>query len=287
MKIEMNSIGRVINSIKEPIATGFIKEHDSIIEIDLKYIEGLKDVSLCEYLDIVYFFHCNAEINMIVNSKRVKNKGIFATRAPSRPNHIGITTVKLMKVEENRLHVKGLDAIDGSPILDVKCCDTSIHDIEKVHNSIIAENPRIDIERCIRSTNREDLLYKAGQLHGHICPGIAMGVLCGAEVMKMIFEKNEDPFDYTLTAEQPNCVLDGLMFVTGFTPGKRKLLLEPGDNMKYKIVNKEGKGWLIRSSDHNREYVNLNLPDEMPKLERSLKVLHLDFNKIFDVEEVL
>ena len=40
-------------------------------------------------------------------------------------------------------------------------------------------------------------------------------------------------------------------------------------------------------SDHNREYVNLNLPDEMPKLERSLKVLHLDFNKIFDVEEVL
>ena len=38
MKIEMNSIGRVINSIKEPIAPGFIKEHDSIIEIDLKYI---------------------------------------------------------------------------------------------------------------------------------------------------------------------------------------------------------------------------------------------------------
>ncbi len=286
MKIEINSIGKVINSINEPIAPALIKEHISIIEIDEQYIKGLKDISSCEYIDIVFYFHCNDEIKMIINSKRIKDKGVFATRAPSRPNHIGVTTVQLIKVEANRLHVKGLDAINNSPVLDIKCCDTSLHDIEKVHNSILAENPRIDIERCIKSTNRDDLLYKAGQLHGHICPGIAMGVLCGAEVMKMIFDKNEDPFDYAMTAQQPNCVLDGLMFVTGFTPGKRKLNLEPGDQMVYRIVNNDGKGWIIRSSDHNREYINQQLPDEMPKLERSFKVLKLDFNRIFDVEEI-
>ena len=89
-----------------------------------------------------------------------------------------------------------------------------------------------------------------------------------------------------MTADQPNCVLYGIMFVTGFTPGKRKLILESGERMRYKIVTKEGKGWLIESSDHNREYINRLLPDEMPKLERALRVLNMDFKKIFDVTEL-
>ena len=77
------------------------------------------------------------------------------------------------------------------------------------------------------------------------------------------------------------------MFVTGFTPGRRSLKLNPGDRMRYEIVNKEGKGWLIESSDHNREYVNKHLPDEMPKFDRAVKVLQLDFYKIFDVKEII
>lgn len=286
MKIEMHSIGKVINDINEMISPGLIRNHQSIIEIDEKYLEGLKDISTCKYLDIVFFFDRNHEEKMIISNKAVHDKGVFATRAPSRPNHIGITTVELLKAEGNRLFVTGLDAINLTPVLDVKSCDTSLFDKEQIHNSILGENPRIDIDRTIRSDDREDLLYKAGQLHGHICPGIAMGVLCGAEIMNKIWDKKEDPYDYTMTAEQPNCVLDGLMFVTGFTPGKRKLILEPGDHMRYKIVNKEGKGWLIESSDHNRAYINELLPDEMPKLERAKKVLKLDFYKIFDVTEL-
>ena len=286
MKIELKSIGVVKNSITQPVAPSIIKEQVSIIEVDAPYLLGLKDIAQCQFLDIVYYFHANTEEKLIVNTKRTQNVGIFATRAPSRPNHIGVTTVKLIKVEKNCLHVTGLDAINQTPVLDIKHCDTSKYDIESVHKSILAENPRIDIERCIASTHREDLLYKAGQLHGHICPGIAMGVLCGAEVMSMIDAKEEDPYDYTLTAQQPNCVLDGLMFVTGFTPGRRQLILEPGDKMIYKITNKDGKGWIIQSSDHNREYVNSNLPDELSKFQRALLVLQLDFKKLFDIEEI-
>ncbi len=286
MKIEMKSIGVVKNSIVEPIAPGIIKEQVSVIEIDSHYALGLKDISSCEYLDIVYYFHCNAEEKLIVNTKSTQGVGVFATRIPSRPNHIGVTTVKLIKVEGNHLYVSGLDAINDTPVLDIKHCDTSKYDIETVHKSILAQNPRIDIERCINSTNREDLLYKAGQLHGHICPGIAMGVLCGAEVMKMIYDNKQDPYDYRLMAQQPNCVLDGLMFVTGFTPGRRQLILEPGDKMEYRIVNKDGKGWLISSSDHNREYVNQNLPDDLSKFQRAMLVLQLDFKKLFDIEDV-
>ena len=286
MKIEVKAIGTVLNNIKAETSPGVIKEQVSIIELDPVYMQGLKDIKTCEYLDIVFYFHLNQEIHLIINSPLVQDKGVFGTRAPSRPNHIGITTVKLLSVDENRLRVTGLDAIDGTPVLDIKCCDTSIFDKESVHKSIQGENPRIDIDRSILSVNRDDLLYKAGQLHGHICPGIAMGVLCGAEIMKMIYIRKEDPYDYFMTAEQPNCVLDGIMFVTGFTPGKRKLILESGERMRYKIVTKEGKGWLIESSDHNREYINRLLPDEMPKLERALRVLNMDFKKIFDVTEL-
>lgn len=286
MKIEMKPIGVVINTINEPISPAVIKEQQSIIEIEPQYLTGLKDVSEYKYLDIVFYFHQNEEVEMVVNSKKVHNKGVFATRVPSRPNHIGVTTVELIKVEGNHLYVKGLDAINQTPVLDIKCCDTSSYDVETVHKSILAENPRIDINRCINSTHREDLLYKAGQLHGHICPGIAMGVLAGAEIMKMIFDRREDPFDYCLIAQQPNCVLDGLMFVTGFTPGKRKLIFEPGDKMEYRIVDNEGRGWLISSSDHNRTYVDNNLSDEDSKFERALQVLELDFFQLFDVEEL-
>ena len=145
MKIEMNPIGRVINSISNPIAPGIIKEQISIIEIDTLYMDGLKDISTCQYLDIIYYFHLNTESPLIVNTKSASQVGVFATRAPSRPNHIGVTTVRLIKVEGNQLFVTGLDAINESPVLDIKHCDTSKYDIETVHKSILPENPRIDI----------------------------------------------------------------------------------------------------------------------------------------------
>ena len=287
MKIEMYPIGKVINAVNELTAPGMIREYVSIIELEEKYLIGLKDISKNKYLDIVFYFDRNNEERLRINTKSANDTGIFATRAPSRPNHIGITTVELLKVEDNRLHVKGLDAINDTPILDIKPCNTAYFDEEKVHNSIIGEHPRIDIERTIQSTNHDDLLYKAGQLHGHICPGIALGVQCGAEIMNRIWGRGEDPYDYTVTAEQANCVLDGMMFVTGFTLGKKQLILEPGERLRYFVVNKEGKGWELEYTDKNRAFVNEQLPDELPKLERAFKVLRMDFERLFEIKEIV
>ena len=60
----------------------------------------------------------------------------------------------------------------------------------------------------------------------------------------------------------------------------------PGDKMEYRIVDNEGRGWIISSSDHNRTYVDNNLSDEDSKFERALQVLELDFFQLFDVEEL-
>ena len=287
MKIEVHPIGKVINAIDELTAPDIIREQESIIELEEKFLLGLKDVSNNKYIDIVFYFDSNHEEVLRINTKSAQDTGIFATRAPSRPNHIGITTVELLKVEGTQLHVKGLDAINNTPMLDIKPCNTTRYDEEQIHKSIIGEHPRIDIERCIRSSNHDDLLYKAGQLHGHICPGIALGVQCGAEMMNRIWERGEDTYDYTVTAEQANCVLDGMMFATGFTLGRKQLKLEYGDRLRFFFVNKEGKGWEVEYTDENRAFVNDQLPEELSKLERGLRVLRMDINRIFKITEII
>ncbi|HCK99278.1 MAG TPA: hypothetical protein DHW42_04135 [Candidatus Marinimicrobia bacterium] len=60
--------------------------------------------------------------------------GVFTTRAPARPNPIGISTVRLVRVEENILHIQDLDIVDGTPLLDIKpyVPEFDIRDVEKI-----------------------------------------------------------------------------------------------------------------------------------------------------------
>ncbi|MEI3155671.1 MAG: hypothetical protein V8S95_11660 [Odoribacter sp.] len=60
--------------------------------------------------------------------------------------------------------------------MDIKCCDTSVLDQYNIHEAIQIDSPRIDIIRHILTNDTQALLLKAAQLHGHICPGLALGV---------------------------------------------------------------------------------------------------------------
>ena len=74
-----------------------------------------------EYLTIVYYFHKTEPRSSVVRRKPdSKEVGYFASRAPNRLSRIAITDVKLIRVEGTTLHVSGLDALDGSPVLDIK-----------------------------------------------------------------------------------------------------------------------------------------------------------------------
>ena len=76
-----------------------------------------------EHITIVYYLHKIRSIKSIFN-RGLDNKrtGVFATRTPDRLSRIGIQDVKLVKIEETTLYVEGLDAIDGTPVLDIKMC---------------------------------------------------------------------------------------------------------------------------------------------------------------------
>ncbi|MBU0579824.1 MAG: SAM-dependent methyltransferase, partial [Candidatus Margulisbacteria bacterium] len=62
-----------------------------------------------------------------------KPRGVFATRAPNRPNSIGLSIVKLIKIEKNILYIENIDAVDGTPLLDIKPYVKEFKDLKEVN----------------------------------------------------------------------------------------------------------------------------------------------------------
>lgn len=91
------------------------------IEIFPEYIEGLTDLDGFSHLVIVCHFHLSKIGNLIVQPYMDDHShGVFATHSPNHPNPIGISLVKLEKIQKNILFISDLDMLDGTPVLDIK-----------------------------------------------------------------------------------------------------------------------------------------------------------------------
>lgn len=91
------------------------------VVVDEKYIEGLQDLQGFSHIYLIYSFHKAARTETLVTPfMDTQKRGVFSTRSPLRPNHIGISIVNLTKVEGNNVFVKGIDILDGTPLLDIK-----------------------------------------------------------------------------------------------------------------------------------------------------------------------
>jgi tRNA-Thr(GGU) m(6)t(6)A37 methyltransferase TsaA len=94
---------------------------EGIIELHLKYIEGLKDLDGFSHIILLYHFHKSKQYNLKVKPYMdQETRGLFATRYPGRPNPIGLSVVRLSKIIENRLYILDVDMLDGTPLLDIK-----------------------------------------------------------------------------------------------------------------------------------------------------------------------
>ena len=91
------------------------------VVIDPEFKEGLQDLTGFSHIILVYHFHLSQGYTMKVKPFLDDNlRGLFATRAPRRPNPIGISVVRLERIEANVLHIVNLDIVDGTPLLDIK-----------------------------------------------------------------------------------------------------------------------------------------------------------------------
>ena len=116
-------------------------ENKGIIEIYEEYCDALHELENFEFIIVLYHMHLSGKWYSIVrppNSK--KSFGMFATRSPNRPNPIGLSVIKLDRIENNRLYVSGIDAFDGTPVLDIKPWISSIDCPEHKNNKAIEQD---------------------------------------------------------------------------------------------------------------------------------------------------
>ena len=91
------------------------------VEVFKEYQEGLEDIEGFSHIILIYWFHKSKGYSLKVKPFLDEQlRGLFATRAPRRPNQMGLSVVKLLNRKENILTVKGIDVIDGTPLLDIK-----------------------------------------------------------------------------------------------------------------------------------------------------------------------
>jgi len=109
-----------ITGEEAPIQSRMSNETGRVEVLD-DYKEGLDGVEGFSHLILLYLFHRSSGYSLKVKPfLDNKKKGVFATRAPARPNNIGISVVELLERKENILRVKGVDMIDMTPLLDIK-----------------------------------------------------------------------------------------------------------------------------------------------------------------------
>ncbi|HNQ77398.1 MAG TPA: tRNA (N6-threonylcarbamoyladenosine(37)-N6)-methyltransferase TrmO [Acidobacteriota bacterium] len=106
---------------KTPIQPVFAEGCGGRVEVFPEFADGLRDLEGFSHLFLVYHFHRCGEPRLSVRPfLQDAERGVFATRAPCRPNPIGLSVVRLIRVEGMVLHVDRLDALDGTPLLDIK-----------------------------------------------------------------------------------------------------------------------------------------------------------------------
>jgi len=121
--IVYRAIGRVENDFDEPAPPPQIRAVASRIVLDPSLTEGLKGLKPGRRVMVVFCFHRSQGFDLLQHPQGDRSRprrGVFALRSPRRPNPIGVTVVDLVAIEGNVLRVRGLDAINGTPVLDLK-----------------------------------------------------------------------------------------------------------------------------------------------------------------------
>ncbi len=306
-------VGQVINGFNEPAHFHTIKDNRSTILIFEEYAEALLNIEQCEYIDVVFYLHKSEKFSLTGPIQTGEIRGVFASRSPFRPNAIGITTVKLIERHYNRLIVEGLDALNNSPVLDIKSADTSAFasaiENNPVHNAILKSDPRIEIKNNIGKKQTEILLIKAAQIHGHYCPGLAMGVMAAVHAINELQQEYNSPEEFFVIIDTSTCFLDGVQFVTGCTSGNKKLIINnKKEKLALTLVQSNKNGIRISALPKASEVIDALFPEyakcqkkiiedhasdpetlsKLKKLsqERAFGTLKIPFHKLFKITKI-
>jgi len=124
MGIEMEPIGFVATDAEEVPRSWKISDVEGTLIIDESYVEGLSDIKPGQCISVIFHFHKSPRFTpgfmRIKPPNRERKMGVFSTHSPFRPNPIGLSFLEVVGINKNVIHVKGLDMVDKTPILDIK-----------------------------------------------------------------------------------------------------------------------------------------------------------------------
>lgn len=123
--VTFKSIGIIRTPFTEPQGTPIQPRRSSHakgkIEIFPEYVPGLADLDGFSHIYLLYHFHLSSSFKLsVIPFLDDKPRGVFATRAPRRPNGIGLSVVRLVGIEGVSMHIEDVDMIDGTPLMDIK-----------------------------------------------------------------------------------------------------------------------------------------------------------------------
>lgn len=138
MASNFTSIGTIHTPFKRkegmPIQSSGAKGIKGTIIMKKKFVAGLLDLEKFSHIYLIYHFHKSKGFDLqVIPFLDDKTHGIFATRAPRRPNAIGISVVKLISIKDNILEIENVDILEGTPLIDIKpyISQFDIHNTEK------------------------------------------------------------------------------------------------------------------------------------------------------------
>lgn len=104
-----------------PVQPSGSKTVKGTVIVDPEYEEGLEDLDGFSHIILIYYFHKSRGFSLkVIPFLDDRQRGLFSTRAPGRPNPIGLSVVRLKKISGNILEIKNVDILDGTPLLDIK-----------------------------------------------------------------------------------------------------------------------------------------------------------------------
>ena len=125
MELKYKQIGVIRSPFSEPketpIQSSAATEITGKVELFPEFADGLKDIEGFSHIILIYHFHLSKKTSLEVTPYMdTETHGVFSTRAPGRPNPVGISIVRLTSIEGNILLVKDIDIVNGTPLIDIK-----------------------------------------------------------------------------------------------------------------------------------------------------------------------
>ncbi len=123
-EISLRPIGYLKTSVTEVPRHWRVSDAEGEIVVEERYRSGLRDIRAGDKIIVVFHFHRSPAFSdeyLIQHPpRRDEDRGVFSTCSPIRPNPLGFSLVEVIEVQGNRMRVKGIDMLDGTPVLDIK-----------------------------------------------------------------------------------------------------------------------------------------------------------------------